>query len=309
MSILPLVFAFIVIFSISTYSLLQDVRSCRYEKSIYISFLKTRRSLQIEVQKLLFKEAGKKDNASSSQKNRKGKKEKQQEETEIPSANQNYYSPRDNETLHQLAKLNIGQLLVADARQVSSLLYETAAKLIRLLYEKTTVYEPDLEYQILNLLMKAAKENPSELKLENLAASILTDSKNKSLYKIFKGTSSYTLFTKEGYPPLADFISIDFYKNKKPINFHYAPRVLLVALFGEQITLQVIEAEKKKWEKPRKHSSLTDKEFESLLLNDPEKKLSFSMVEPLINFNQRTEKNQHVTVKDSKSGISLKTKL
>lgn len=303
MSILPLVFAFIVMFSIGAYALLKDLMSCHYEKSIYISFLNTHRDLQSELEKLHYNEApGKKEHTDP------GKKKDEDKEA-TPSPSQNYYSPRDKKTLHPFAKLNIGQLLVSDSVHASTLLYETAAQLIRALYEKTAVYQPDLEYQILDLFMKAAKEHSSELKLENLTAHILTDPKNKSLYKIFKGTSTYTLFTKAGYPPFADFISIDVEKNKKPVNFQYAPRVLLVALFGDKITDQIVQAEKEKWEKHHRHSSLTKKELAPLLLKDHEKRLNSSVVEPLINFTHKDEKDPNVTATDAQSGINLKAKI
>lgn len=297
MSILPLVFAFIVLFSIGSYALLHDLIACKCEENAYTSFLRAHRQLQSGLEQKHFEKGRshkKKGESSASIK------------TATATVSKNYQSPRGGPVLHPLAKLNIVQLLSSDSFHASALLYETAAQLIRILYAKTTVYQPDLEYRIVDLLMKAAKESPTDLTLENLEAHILKDAKNKSLYKIFKGTKTYDLFTKNGYPPLSDFISINTKKNAKPVNFHYAPRPLVLALFGEKITEQIEQVEKEKWEKNQRHSSLTSQELEPLLLKDHEKKLSLSILDPLINFSQKKEANPNLKVIDTKSGISLR---
>lgn len=216
-----------------------------------------------------------------------------------------YSNPRDNITLHPLSKLNILPLIETGPFPRSAEFYEVAARLIRLLYQKASIYQPDLEYKVLDLLIEEAKKE-EKLSIETLTAAILQI--DKSLYKIFKGTKKYTVLTNSGYPPLFDFITIETVKTKKPIHFHYATTPIILALFGNDVTVAIQKKEEEKWGKDQKHHTLAPQELEPLLLQERAKG-NLQGIEFFIDFSQKTEANPNITVTDSASGITLKSKI
>lgn len=294
MNILPLVFAFVIMLALGSYSIFQDLISCKSEEKNYCSYMKTHRILQTNFEKKQFTRS-------------KGKLTYGQQSRTATSKDtrDKYSNPRDKITLHPFSKLNLLPLIAKGVFPQSPEFYEIAATLIRVLYQNTSIYSPGLEYKVLDLLIEEGK-NEEKISAEALTAGILK--RDQSLYKVFKGTKKYTVLTKEGYPPLFDFINIEAGKSKKPVHFHYATTPILLALFGENITASILKMEKEKWEKDPKHSTLTPQELETLRLKELKQPKTFEL-EALIDFSQKNEPNPNFTVIDNSSGISIRTKI
>ncbi|HSX04501.1 MAG TPA: hypothetical protein VLG76_07210 [Rhabdochlamydiaceae bacterium] len=293
MNTLPLVFAFVIMLALGSYAIFQDFASCKSEEKNYTGFMRAHRTLQTNLEKKQF--AAFKGKLTRMSHNKKSK----------INPNAAYSNPRNKITLHPLSKLNILPLVATGPFPHSAEYYEIAAEMIRLLYQHTLVYQPNLEYKILDLLIEEGKKEEN-ISFEALTSRLLK--KDKSLYKIFKGTKKYQLFTKKGYPPLSDFLSAEINKSKKPINFHYATTPILLALFGDKVTAVIEKTEKEKWEKDHKQHTLTAQELEAILVKEqstgkPPK------VEFFVDFTQKTEANPHVTIIDPASGIVLKSKI
>lgn len=292
MNILPFVFAFIVIFALGTYSLLQDTIACALEEKNYTGFMKAHRYMQSGIERKHY--IGKRKNS------------KPDPNKKVKSQNPEYHNQRENITLHPLSKLNMAPLLAKSPFPGSSLLYETTASLIRILYEKTSAYQSGIEYRILDLLI-AEGSKMEELSWERLISQVLSVKDNEPFYKIFRGTKNYELFTNKGYPPLSDFICVEPQRKTKPIHLLYATKPMLLALFGDKLTAQIEEFEKEKWEKDKKHHNITHKELVELFLKNPADRRNLSDFDSIVNYSTTYEKNPHLTVIDPTTGIILKT--
>lgn len=293
MNTLPLVFAFVIMIALTSYAIFQDYASCKWEEINYSSFMRTHRKLETSLEKKQFRAY-------------KGKLSKASKPQESPTKKEiAYLSPRNKITLHPLSKLNLLPLIESGPFPQSEELYETAARLIRLLYQNSSLYKTDLEYRVLDLIIEGGKKE-KQLHSESITAFVLQ--KEESLYKIFKGTKSYVPLTNKGYPPLFDFITFETLKNKKPVHFHYATMPLLLALLGSEITTMVEKMEKEKWEKDHKHATLTAQELEPLIIKE-QAKGKLKGIEHFIDYSQKGEANPNITVIDSSSGITLKSHL
>ncbi len=290
MNTLPLVFAFVIVIALTAYNTFYDFASCIGEEKKYSAFMKAHRQLQTNLDKKQFR--------SNKGKLVHGSREKSESKNEAK-----YHNPRDKVTLHPLSKLNILPLLAADNAHETPF-YEITAHLIALLYQNSAVYEVNLEYKVLDLLIKEAKKD-KEFTFETLTQNVLQ--RDSSLYKLFKGTKNYQLQSHKGYPPLADFIIVEAEKSKRPVHFHYATTPILLAVLGEKLTAAVAAKEKEKWEKDNKHHSLNAQELEAIFIKQ-QSKTPFSAVEILIDFSKKNIPNPNTTVIDPKSEISLSAK-
>lgn len=291
MNILPFVFAFVLIFALGASTLLQNWKGVQSEEIKYRGFMRTHRELQSSIERKQFVYQRGKVIGTAPKEKKEGEK--------VPT----YYNPREALTLHPLSKLNIAPLLSKSPFPASALLYETAATLIRLLYEKTPFYKKDLEYQLLDQLISSASQIEGEISWGKLIPLLVAE---EPYYKIFRGTKSYQLFTNKGYPPLSDFISLDAKKKLKPLHLRYATKPLLISLFGEKLTLQIEEIEREKWKKDYRHHSITSEELGALLLKDHTNRRNLMDFEPLMNFSVKTERNPNLTIVDGSSGITLR---
>lgn len=172
------------------------------------------------------------------------------------------------------SKLNLAPLSATPLRPV-------AIRLLCSLYEETPLF----------------KDNPTSLQtlapliIDRLLGrqSSLTEALNEMrsahpiLYKMLRGTAHYNLETKQGYPPLSDFFTLDP-QYKKAVHFHYASIPLLDALFGHRLRTLICALEKKKWEAFSSYSLVrTDeafavfvKEKKSALYDELQPHLSFA---------------------------------
>ncbi len=287
MNILPLVSAFMMLFAIGAYTLMhqwiammQEERSTTGSERIHLGIVS-----QVE-----------EDQYS----NAKGPKAAAKKPVQQKKQTQ-YHSPREQANLPESAKLNFALLL----KEENALLYETAAELLRLLYERSAIYRPNFEYDVLDILMKTAKENPAVKELDQLLPHIQTES--DLFYKLLKGTHTHSLYTSIGYPPLTDFFSF-VGDAKKPINLRFASKALLIALLGHTCANQVILKEQAKWDKEHKKTPLTKAEFEELYMQYGSREKPFTKLEQLVQFSNAKGKTKpkETVVFDKETRMQLK---
>ncbi|MDN3508152.1 MAG: hypothetical protein P0S94_04445 [Simkaniaceae bacterium] len=85
-------------------------------------------------------------------------------------------------------------------------------------------------------------------------------------YTLLRGTRHYDLTTKEGYPPLSDFI--DLCEGDHLFAFKTAAPEIITAHFGNELAQKIFQEEKKLLEKPKeKRKDLTKGEVEKIARN------------------------------------------
>lgn len=135
-------------------------------------------------------------------------------------------------TLNQeCAKFNLFPL-IDEGKETHPALFETVLKFLRLFYaEKVFAHEKNLDQKILEALLKAAKLALKENKKLDLETLSLNDPSLQLIYyKLLKGT-------KNGYPPLSDFLKIE--KEPSKICIYHANHDLLAIFFGEKTASQI----------------------------------------------------------------------
>lgn len=278
MNILPLVSAFILIFGICSYTFFHHFTAAVIEHRHYRGAHKISRTFASRMQRKTFAKI--KANNTETQKS-------------AITTSTVFHSPRDRFNLSPEGKLNISVLLQEGDRPEKEAIF---LELIRNLYEYTPHYKPGLENDLLEIL----KQNPKLTSFEEL----LIDA--PQFYKFVKGTHQYSLEKFEGYPALRDFFIIDVKKKSKLINFSYASRPILEAVFGKVLAPQIINEEKHKWESKGKHSPLTQQELEAFLLK---KNKNYVKYAPYIFFSGTKHAKTQDVIQEQRSKIQLKIPL
>jgi len=287
MNILPLIYGFIILFAIGTYAFVYSLRATIQEKFHYSGAIGVERSFANSVQNEMYK-LQKGENLDSSVRTENKKKE-----------NAQFLSPRDKFNSKIYQKLNIKSLLIG---QGNPALESVALSLIKNMYQATTVYTPGLEHEILDTLIRNLKEHSTITSFETLLPNL--SSENYPLfYKLIKGTQSYELKTNAGYPALGDFLTFEPKTHTKPIHFGSASRSVLEALFGQELTEQIISQERRKWEIDHKHASITKKELEAFLVQHSKNLVDF---EPMIEFTSKNAKRSQEVVQDKSTSLQIR---
>lgn len=292
MNVLPLVSAFIILFAIGSYTFLHSVKAAVQEKFHYSGALAVERKVASNIQEMIYAEQKGTDLES------KEKSESQKNE------NIGYKSPRDKTSRHSGRKLNIRPLLL---QQKDPQLEKVTLTLLKELYQDTSIYKNNMEREILATLIATMKVNPTINHFEELLPK-LPENEVPLFYKLIKGTQVYKLKTDVGYPALGDFLSMDGKDDRrKPINFYKASRPLLSAVFGEKLTEQIIEEERRKWEIDHKKRFLTREELVVFLTTKCRR--NFSEFEPLFYFDSNSAKRTQEVVQDDTSKLQIRINL
>ena len=131
----------------------------------------------------------------------------------------------------ECAKFNLFPL-IDEGKEAHLPLFETVIKFLRLFYaEKVFFNEKNLENQILEAVLKSAKQALKENKKLDLETLLLHDSSLQLIYyKLLKGT-------KNGYPPLTDFLKIE--REPSKICIYHANQDILSLFFGLKTASQI----------------------------------------------------------------------
>lgn len=287
MNILPLVSAFILIFSIGSLALLRHCKAAFIEnKDSHVVYL-LQREMYNEYAFNEYKELGEQE-----------EKEKKDKDPNTSSGERNnvYKFPRGKIPPSNYGKLNIATLRSANS---NSHLRGIALKLIKNMYEFTSVYFEDMEEIILKHIIETAKAHPKLTAFEDLYMYI-PEAQRDFFYKIFNGTQSYQLCTSEGYPPLRDFLIIGDKTDHKPIHILKASEMVLNAVFDEAITRKIVHAEHLNWEKNgKKEKKFLKDEMIAFLLKEGVDLANFG--QDLFSFSDSSKGNKDRIYKDKNS--------
>ncbi len=198
------------------------------------------------------------------------------------------------------AKLNLHPL-VTEGREAHAALYETAAKMLRIFYQKPCFpTEARFEYKLLDAILAGAKTKMGEktiLPLETIA--VKDPLLQPTYYKFLKGMKQYEL-SEAGYPPLIDYWKIE--KETKKICLFHCNKEMLTVFFGPKTT-------------PKLYTELHDESkkagltLEAILTwsTDPELPFVPQEVWDLIDFNRPQHgESRRETLLGSEDGVSLR---
>lgn len=155
------------------------------------------------------------------------------------------------------SKINL-YLLTQEKNLKQETLYSLTALLIRKTYNHAPFYKKDLEYRILDTYIKMVKEENCE-KIDPEKIHFADTDLGWAWYRMIKGTKTYDIQKKEGYPSLLKFIT---YKKDSPtLLLPEASKDLLSLLFTPAIAQEI---HKNEWVKEKSQDPKTLKEIETV---------------------------------------------
>lgn len=287
MNILPLIFVFLTILSLTSYSFLQERIASAKTSSTYRGYMRAERLSRNRLESIRYKKIPTLQNGNKTT----GPKKK----TEV------FKSHRLDCPPTEASRLNITLLF---SEQPPSFLYETLVKLIQDLYGHAPFFKEgnhrDLAYYVVNCMQNATKTSSFTEMFEGdpLYPTIL--------YKMIKGTNHYQLDPKKGYPPLEDFLTLSPQKTKICLQFPYTSAPILTALWGAHVTEAIIQAEKKKWEVDQHLRTLLKDDLTPLLGTKVSPALQLGILEDHLSFHMKRPKRDQIKNTDSATHITIR---
>ncbi len=291
MNILPIVFAFMLIFSLISVGFMHEhIFTTLTEKNIH-SFYKTSTAVKNAIADKHYRRI-KKESSSS----------KPQTSSQTIKSNKEYFSRRDMFPPMEDSKFNLTALLETKTDFKTHPLYETCARFMHILYEPLfkEAKRDSLEYALLDAMIKTAHK--TEVKqLSDLYPS--SPELHSIFYKMLKGTNQYKVLEKKGIPPLEDFFCLG---KSESIHFAFASTPLLEALLGKKMATRIALEEKKKWEATGKQTSLTQEDLTALLVTDPVHSTFILQLGTHLSFSQKMSKRFLLAGRDKTSGLAVR---
>lgn len=132
-------------------------------------------------------------------------------------------------------KFSLAQLLEKSPPSIP--VYESAARLLKIMYKSAPFYRDKLEYELLDLILKEK---------EKIFSKLLP--KEHPLHEIFylalTGTATFTLEKEQGYPPLLAFFTLEErWSGIGSVYFHNASLPVLYAICGNELAERILAAE------------------------------------------------------------------
>ena len=301
MNIIFLVSSFLLIFVFLNATILKNSSCFHSEKKNFCDYLITKQNLESKLEQHKYHCYKEKASRALAPKKKQNKILPKDDQPNIQGV-----SHRFNKNPHTLAKCNLGPLILNE--KPSPHLQKSIVLLLKDLYGHTDFWKeaekrnPHLDKDLLSSF-KEKRETlqclsdlfPGETELQPL------------FYKMLKGSGSYCVSKKTGYPPLEDFFSLSL-KNDKTVELPYACYPVLRAFLGEELTSAILEIEKEKsTKKGAGYRSILAEEFQALLTTlGPE--TSLQDINSMI-----SSTNQRVTTEklicNGLQGVSLKMPL
>jgi len=296
MNILPLIFAFLFIFSCFAFAFLKEAKSFFLAETVFDSHNRVERTLQNSIAKKTYN----KYKGEATLPNREKKSSQQNKK--------NLLSYRSLFPPLEASKFNLSPLIKCNGEFKLHPLYEPLAELLRILYWKN-LFAPEkrdhIEYSIIDALLTKARKDPETISLADLAPD--TPEIKKIYYRMLKGTNQYTVGG-NGIPPLGDFIGFREGANSA-ISFSFASKALLEAFFNQEIASQITSTEQKKAAESNKYHYFSKDELQPLLMKNPAQFSSFSALEPYIDYSKQLKPRKEKGGKDEKTGLGIKKML
>lgn len=302
MNILPIIFAFILIFSFLTSSVMHEANHCIVSEKALKGLHLTSRFASNAVAKKRYNRI--KPPPSSP---------KLSQEHPLPSVSptnkvrKTYTSPRVAFPPFENSKFNLLPLLELKTEPKNHILYEICASLFRELYKDSLfkqIKRDGLEYDLLNAILTTCRTKNTIKTLSDLYPQ--EAHLRRLFYKMLKGTNQYDLSIKQGIARLEDFFTL----NKGPvIYFSCASIPLLHALFGEKTTSKILSEEKQKYAKGEKKIALTQDELTALLSHDPARSSTILELDKHMTFSHKHMKQSTICKKNTQNGLIVQKKI
>lgn len=294
MNILPMAIAFLIIFSCVAFTFLREIKSFSLMETTFHGYNRTEMSVNNKIaQRTYRKIQGESLNPSQRQTGNASKGEYVSRRSLFP--------PLEN------SKFNLSPLIKLETDLKLSPLYEPLAELLRTLY-KTNLFSKEknadkLEYRLIEEMVKKARkvgevEDVSELHPEDPAL-------RKVFYKMLQGTNQYD--RKTGIPPLRDFLTLG--KGDKTVALSFASPLLLEALFGPEISQEILDVEREKAGNSNNYYYFSKEDLESLLLKTPNKTPLFAAFDPYLDYSKQFESRTEMGGRDKITGIGVEKRL
>ncbi len=286
MNVLPIIFTFLVIFSILTGHFMQKMN----EEKLSSAALKGNWNAQIlldnKLEQALFTLA-------------EGKSPEEKKESGNKKPTGNYRSFRMRDAFAETSKLSLHPLKGKISIQHRVKLEKIFKQLISDLYGSTSLAQ---ELNGLDKLCHEVIAAVNSSKQETLSSLELSYELQPLFYKMCRGTS---LGAKGGFPSLENFVTLKEFKKEKSIFFNKASFPVLKASLGEACATDIISAEKEKFlNHQQRHLPLKKEEFflgvGKDLKNDP---TEFFVLESIFSFDATSDHEGIVRVKDPSSKI------
>lgn len=260
MNFLPFIFSFLLILVLGNSILFSSFRSCQRLSTIllsqqkaYLELLSVQSHLKYQENKKLSKKNRAPSNYSS---------------VVYSSSNESYNLKPTSKKISPKAsrletngvsssKFNLWTLWEQKNLHFYQIVYQKAVALLELLYQDYEFYrdanDPHLAKKILDNLL-------SQPRPKNLGTAFLEPPLTEIYIKMLKGTAS-------SYSSLEEYFKIEkpLTLDQAPIHFRYASIKVLQAVFGENLTTQILNKEKEKWENNHFQHILTEAELKNLI--------------------------------------------
>lgn len=253
MNLLPFVMIIIMVLSLFSLSQFEGALTLKKENQIYLAYFRGLRETRNKKERSAYK-----DTLPTNTGDKKTSNEDKQKKS-----SQKYF--REKRVGWEKGRLNLSSLLQKPHKYSS--LETVALAYVKQLYGHAEFFPKNDQTikDLIKALIKAYQKDPSisfhEIKFN--------DPKLQDIfYKMMRGTHTYDLEKKVGYPPFGEMFTFEK-SDRAPMNYHYANLSFLSLMFGEKMTKDFVALEKKELiEAKRKcESPIKKPELEKLLRN------------------------------------------
>jgi hypothetical protein len=214
-----------------------------------------------------------------------------------------YLSKRTLSPPLEESKFNLRTVASGDTELKTHPLYEPMAKLLRILYQNNlfdqTPKLDHVEYLLLEAILNKLHKSEGDVHFAEICPD---DPKLKTLYyRMLKGTNRYT--QGNGVPPFADYFSLE--KTSQPVNLCFASPPLLEALFGAEISGEILKEERKKWEVSNSYYFISKNDLQTLLSKNPANASLLPLLEPWLSDSKKFKARTWIAGRDQITGIGI----
>lgn len=287
MSFLPFVLSFLLLLVIGSSFLFTSFRSTSLEKTVILAQNRAKLGLISKQAEADYKEIqpnkkdGKLNDSHSTPREPKEKKDK------IPV----YKDKRNKRCGLDSSKFNLWPLL---NNKSSSYLYDSAIRLIQILYQDADFYKNERDPKLAEKILKEMTSQKGEDLFQLFPSATLSN----IYYKMLKGTNT-------GYPPLGEYFKIEKSENA-PIQWCYATTPILRAVLGDEATNRILAAEKAAWEENHRKRILPKETLRELLLKHTNPDFDINQLETIFWFKNDKKGVPHTYVEKQNKVMATK---
>lgn len=239
MNLIPFVTILLIILSLFSLSHFKSSASLAQEKTLYTDYFHSLRNVRNKREHTCYKEARKRLHHTPRLTTSPSKKPSNpNKQTESP-----LFNPVDRHLLYPTGCLNLSSLV--DNPTAYPQLKIIATRYLIAIYSHASFFpkDPSFTHQLIEQLVHIQTMHKEPLPLHTV---ILPDATtHKIFYKMLKGTHTYHLTNKVGYPPLHKLLTFDTTKERRaPINFAVANIILLECVLGKHATERLLSLER-----------------------------------------------------------------